>query len=181
MIEILFILSLVIICALLAVTSKNIVYAVIALLATNVSLGIAYYMMGAPTVALFQLAIFAGAVVVFFVITVMLTKGGNMTFDEDDAPKFHMSKLIQLILSVVAVTILIGSWLTIDFGFPFNEYRSSDLVIIRTPIAAYDAITSAVSQLLWGFRSMDLISQSFVILAAVICCIAMLKNERRND
>jgi NADH:ubiquinone oxidoreductase subunit 6 (subunit J) len=35
-------------------------------------------MMGAPTVALFQLAIFAGAVVVFFIITVMFTRAGEM-------------------------------------------------------------------------------------------------------
>ena len=181
MIEILFILSLVLVCALLAVTSRNIVYAVIALLATNISLAVAYYMMGAPTVALFQLAIFAGAVVVFFVITVMLTQGGDMTFEEEDKPKFHMSKLTQLALSVVAVAILVGSWLTIDYGFPLNEYRSSSLILLRTPTAVYDSITTAVSQMLWGFRSMDLVSQSFVVLAAIICCVAMLKNERRND
>lgn len=181
MIEIIFILSLVLVSALLAVTSKNIVYAVIALLATNINLGIAYYMMGAPTVALFQLAIFAGAVVVFFVITVMLTKGGDMSYDEGEEPKFHMSKLTQLALSVVAVGTLIGSWLTMDYGFPINAYRLSELMSIRTSTSSYDAITSAVSQLLWGFRSMDLVSQSFVVLAAVICCIAMLKSERRND
>jgi NADH:ubiquinone oxidoreductase subunit 6 (subunit J) len=40
-------------------------------------------MMGAPTVALFQLAIFAGAVVVFFVITVMLTQGGDMNLTDE--------------------------------------------------------------------------------------------------
>ena len=181
MIEILFILSIVLVSALLAVTSKNIVYAVIALLATNISLGVTYYMMGAPTVALFQLAIFAGAVVVFFVITVMLTTGGDTSFDDGDKPQFHMSKLIQLGLSVIAIEILIGSSFTFDYGFPLFEYRLSDLVVITTSTSSYEAITSAVSQLLWGFRSMDLISQSFVILAALICCIAMLKNERRND
>ena len=181
MIEILAILSLVLVSALLAVTSKNIVYAVIALLATNISLGIAYYMMGAPTVALFQLAIFAGAVVVFFVITVMLTTGGDMTLDEEEKPKFHMSKITQLGLSMVAIAILVGSWLTFDYGFPLFEYRLSDLVVLNSSTSSYEGITAAVSQLLWGFRSMDLVSQAFVILAAIICCIAMLKNERRND
>jgi NADH-quinone oxidoreductase subunit J len=62
----------------LAISSKNIVYSVVFLLCMNASLGILYYMMGAPLVALFQLAIFAGAMVVFFVITVMLTKSGEM-------------------------------------------------------------------------------------------------------
>ncbi len=83
MIFLLLMLGLVVISAILAVTSRNIVYGVVFLLCTNVSLGIVYYMVGAPMVALFQLAIFAGAVVVFFVITVMLTKGGTMLFTDE--------------------------------------------------------------------------------------------------
>jgi NADH-quinone oxidoreductase subunit J len=55
---------------------------VVFLLCTNISLGVVYFMMGAPTVALFQVAIFAGAVVVFFVITVMFTQAGKMTIEE---------------------------------------------------------------------------------------------------
>jgi NADH-quinone oxidoreductase subunit J len=83
MIALLFVLALTVVSALLAVTSENIVYGVVFLLCTNVSLGIVYYMMRAPTVALFQLAIFAGAVVVFFVITVMFTRAGSMEITED--------------------------------------------------------------------------------------------------
>jgi NADH-quinone oxidoreductase subunit J len=78
MIPVIIVLAITVASALLAITSKNIVYGVIFLLCNNVSLGIAYYMMRAPTVALFQLAIFAGAVVVFFVVAVMFTKGGRM-------------------------------------------------------------------------------------------------------
>ncbi len=78
MIETLFLLAVTVITAFLAISSRNIVYSVVFLLCMNVSLGILYYMMGAPMVALFQLAIFAGAMVVFFVITVMFTKSGEM-------------------------------------------------------------------------------------------------------
>lgn len=70
-------LAIVVLTALLAVWVPNIVYAVLFLLCTNVSLGILYYMMGAPMVSVFQLAIFAGAIVVFFLITVILTRGGE--------------------------------------------------------------------------------------------------------
>ena len=83
MIGIIFVLAITVVSALLAVTSKNIVYGVVFLLCTNVSLGIVYYMMGAPTVALFQLAIFAGAVVVFFIVTVMFTRSGTMEIKEE--------------------------------------------------------------------------------------------------
>ena len=83
MIEIIFVLAITVVSALMAVLSKNIVYGVVFLLCTNVSLGIVYYMMGAPLVALFQLAIFAGAVVVFFIVAVMFTRAGNMEISEE--------------------------------------------------------------------------------------------------
>ncbi len=78
MIALLLVLIITVVSAGLAVMMPNIVYGVVFLLCTNITLAIAYYMMGAPTVALFQLAIFAGAVVVFFIITVMFTKAGDM-------------------------------------------------------------------------------------------------------
>jgi NADH-quinone oxidoreductase subunit J len=179
MIEILFILSLVVVSALLAVTSRNIVYAVIALLCTNITLGIAYYMMGAPTVALFQLAIFAGAVVVFFVITVMLTTGGDVTFDDDTLP--WMNKTVQLVFSVFSVAVLLGVALTTEISFPFMEYASNALDTLMIAPANYDDITTAVSQFLWQHRAFDLVAQSFVILAAVICTIALLKVRRDHE
>lgn len=78
MIALLLVLIVTVVSAGLAVMMPNIVYGVVFLLCTNIALAIAYYMMGAPTVALFQLAIFAGAVVVFFIITVMFTNAGEM-------------------------------------------------------------------------------------------------------
>lgn len=83
MILMMIVLSLTVVSAFLAVSMPNIVYGVVFLLCTNVSLAIVYYMMGAPTVALFQLAIFAGAVVVFFVITIMFTRAGRMETTEE--------------------------------------------------------------------------------------------------
>ncbi len=83
MIELLIVLALTVVSAGLSVTMPNIVYGVVFLLCTNVALAIAYYMLGAPTVALFQLAIFAGAIVVFFIITVMFTKSGDMEITEE--------------------------------------------------------------------------------------------------
>jgi NADH-quinone oxidoreductase subunit J len=84
MIEHIFFLAITVASAYFAISSKNIVYGVVALLCTNVSLAVVYYMIGAPTVALFQLAIFAGAIVVFFVITVMFTKAGSMSLADDE-------------------------------------------------------------------------------------------------
>ena len=83
MIDILIVLAISVVSAFLAVSMRNIVYGVVFLLCSNVSLGILYYMLGAPTAALFQLAVFAGAIVVFFVITIMFTRGGDMAAPEE--------------------------------------------------------------------------------------------------
>lgn len=178
MIGMYFVLSLVLVCAALAVTSKNIVYAVVALLSTNITLGMAYYMMGAPMVALFQLAIFAGAVVVFFVITVMLTTGGDMEYDVDASS--IMNKTTQLAIAAIAAGAMITASYTLDIKFPYLEYASDAIESIAFSFNSYDDISTAVSQFLWQARGMDLIIQSFVIMAAVICTIAMLKT-RRDD
>jgi NADH-quinone oxidoreductase subunit J len=84
MMEVVFFLAITVVGALFAVTSKNIVYGVVSLLCANVSLGIVYYIVGAPTVALFQLAIFAGAIMVFFIVAVMFTRAGDMELTEED-------------------------------------------------------------------------------------------------
>lgn len=83
MMEFIILLSLTVLSAFLAVSEPNIVYGVIFLLCTNILLGIIYYMVGAPMASLFQLAIFAGAIVVFFIITVMLTRGGEAETGEE--------------------------------------------------------------------------------------------------
>jgi len=80
--EVIILLSLAVVSSFLAVSMPNIVYGVVFMLCANVLLGILYYLVGAPTVALFQLAIFAGAIVVFFIITVMLTRAGRMELTE---------------------------------------------------------------------------------------------------
>lgn len=84
MIALIIVLTVVVVTAFLAVVSRNIVYGVVFLLCSNVALGIVYYMMSAPTAALFQFAIFSGAIVVFFLITVMLTQAGQTRFDEEE-------------------------------------------------------------------------------------------------
>ena len=84
MMALIIVLALTVVCATLSVTMPNIVYGVVFLLCTNITLAIVYYMVGAPTVALFQLAIFAGAVVVFFIITVMFTKSGDMEITPEE-------------------------------------------------------------------------------------------------
>lgn len=71
-----FILALTVILSYLSIEHHNIMYALFFFFGMNVALGIVYYMLGAPLVALAQLAIFSGGIVVLFLLAAMLTNGG---------------------------------------------------------------------------------------------------------
>ena len=59
--------------ALLAVKVKNIIYALLFFALMSVSIAALYFYLNAPYVGVFQLMIYAGAVVVLFLSAVMLT------------------------------------------------------------------------------------------------------------
>jgi hypothetical protein len=91
-----------------------------------------------------------------------------------------MNRVTQIVFAFAAVGILVGVWLTAEVDFPFLEHKSNAFDLSLVPSGSYDDITTGVSQFLWGRRSLDLVSQSFVVMAAVICCLAMLKVEGRH-
>lgn len=66
-------LSIAAISALLAVELKEIMHAIISFLVLTVTVGIIFAILKAPLVALFQIMVYAGGVVVLFVIAIMLT------------------------------------------------------------------------------------------------------------
>ena len=91
-----------------------------------------------------------------------------------------MNRATQIILSIATIMVLIGAWITVEFSFPFFKYASDRMDNPQIDNDSYEDITTGVSKFMWENRSLDLISQSFVILAAVICCLTMLKVERRH-
>jgi len=67
-------LAFVVVMAILTVEAEELLYSALGLLGMSVALGILYWLLFAPYVAVFQFAIYAGAVVVLFVSVIMLTK-----------------------------------------------------------------------------------------------------------
>ena len=59
--------------AILIVELKNILYAVISFCGMCITIGALYWLLDAPYVAVFQLLIYAGAIVALFLVAVMLT------------------------------------------------------------------------------------------------------------
>ncbi|MEM2108871.1 MAG: NADH-quinone oxidoreductase subunit J [Candidatus Odinarchaeota archaeon] len=61
-----------IIFAVIAIEHKNLIYCAVSLAAMSVFLGIIYFILNAPYVAVFQLVIYAGAVTVLFLAAISL-------------------------------------------------------------------------------------------------------------
>ena len=80
-------------------------------------------------------------------------------------------------LFAIVSLLLIFSWLTLEVDFPAFEYVSGGLTRRIVPAEPYTDISGSVARFLWEYRALDLNSQAFVIVAAVICCLAMIKME----
>jgi uncharacterized protein involved in cysteine biosynthesis len=80
-------------------------------------------------------------------------------------------------VSVIVTFLLLFSWLTTEVNLPVNEYLSENLPRQLVPDKPYNEIATPVSRFLWENRALDLTGQAFVIVVAVVCCLAMLKSE----
>ena len=60
--------------ALLTVELKDMLHAILSMCGMCISIGALFWLLSAPYVAVFQLLVYAGAVIVLFIATVMLTK-----------------------------------------------------------------------------------------------------------
>ncbi len=82
-------------------------------------------------------------------------------------------------VTISVIIFLLGVFTTYMFNdalsFPAFEYRASESNLI--PAEPYDDIAELSSRFMWENRALDLIGQAFVITAAVICCLALLKPE----
>ena len=83
-------------------------------------------------------------------------------------------------LSIIIITfamLFFISYNSLDLGFPFFKYASNSINERLVPSEPFDNIAAAVSHFMWDNKSLDLISQAFVLLSAVICSIALMKQE----
>ena len=80
-------------------------------------------------------------------------------------------------LLVIIVTLFLFSWLTIEVSYPAFEFASDLLPRQLIPAEPFNEIAGRVSRFLWENRALDLTGQAFIIVATIICCMALLKPE----
>jgi len=81
------------------------------------------------------------------------------------------------LLSVLCV-LLLFSWLALEEAFPAFHFAPARFLDQLLPLGTLGGIAEGVSRFLWERRGLDLLMQAFVIIATVVCCMAMLKPGR---
>ena len=150
--------------ALKVVTSKNVVHAALSLVAVMAGAAAQYLLLAAEFVAVTQVLVYIGAVMVLFLFGVMLTRA-KLGKDVD-----LNNKGGYLIGAPVALLLLgVMSYVLID-GFSDEQIvTSGDETTVGTTAALSDKIFSAYSLPFWAL--------SFVLLAAVIGAIVLARKD----
>jgi NADH-quinone oxidoreductase subunit J len=154
-------------CAALAVASavvvigqKNPIYSAFALVVTLCSLSVVFGLLGSPFIAVLQVIVYAGAIMVLFLFVLMLLSVKR----EQDAPAAGGRTLRGVALALVTLLVL---------------QVGTVLVRLRlTPAASFDASTRTMAETLFSARFVYVFeATSVLILAALVSAVALAKKE----
>ncbi|MBM3291271.1 hypothetical protein FJY84_01175 [Candidatus Bathyarchaeota archaeon] len=84
-----------------------------------------------------------------------------------------ISDSLALLTSILLLVIIL--YVFSSAGFPYSGLMHSELIKIDQT----QNIGQQMSRFLWDFRGQDLLIQSLLLFATAICCISLLKEERK--
>ena len=151
-----------IIAALSVVLQRTPVYSALSLIVVLASLAVIYLLLGAPFIAMIQIIVYAGAIMVLFVLVIMLLNAGH------EGPSQHRAKFARwagpplLLAFLIEVTILIWK----QFGLAGTASAE-----------ALDASPAAIGRLLFNSYVLPFEVTSILILVAVIGAVVLAKKQ----
>ncbi len=147
--------------AIRAVTSRNVVHAVLYMVVTLAAVGGVYLVLAAEFVAWVQILIYVGAIVILFLFGLMLTKApiGRDTLDNQQ----------RGIAALVALGVFAGLAFLINDAF---HLRSTEF---RFP--PYPAPTAVVGNAIFHSYVLPFEAVSFLLLAALIGAIVLARKD----
>ena len=156
--------ALMIVSALRVVTSKNVVHAALSLVLVMAGAAAQYLLLAAEFVAVTQVLVYIGAVMVLFLFGVMLTRAklGKDT-DLNNAKAWPIGLAVSLVLLGVMVYVLVDGFDDTKIGV------SGDQMVAGRTSNISDMIFSAYALPFWGL--------SFVLLAAAIGSIVLARKD----
>jgi len=148
----------ILVCAILAISSKRLLISAIWLALTSALLAIMIYLMGAPQVAVIELSVGAGLVTVLFVFAI------NISGEEVIAVKSVLPK------PLVWASVILAAVLAIY------------LVLRAVGIVAFPVETGQTpAAILWQERYLDILLQVVLIFAGVLGVIGLLSHSKPDS
>jgi NADH-quinone oxidoreductase subunit J len=137
-----------VIATLFAISEKHPVHAIVYLVTSFFALAVIFYLLSAPLIAVFEVIIYAGAVMVLFMFVIMMLDPGN----PDDAKRpslCHCFPALLLAMIIFAsLVLLVSSRLAI---FPGNTHSVSIMDFATTLFGKYGMAIELISmQLLFA-------------------------------
>lgn len=155
-----------IVCAIGMLVSKNAVYSALFLILNFVTIALFYLFLGAPFLAMIQVTVYAGAIMVLFLFVIMLL--GVQTLQEDATLKWQRP-----------VAILLGAVLFIETAYIFfarSEQTSTAVTEFRALLATAGNPESA-GLMLFNQYLLPFEVTSVLLLVAMIGAIVLTKKE----
>jgi NADH:ubiquinone oxidoreductase subunit 6 (subunit J) len=148
--------------ALMAVEVKRVLIGIVLVCTMNGLIGVMFWLLYSPFVALFTVLIYAGALAALFLTTATLV-GQSTILDLRGR-----SRILGLIPSILVAAILIFTLVTEPFPI-YSPTDSSDLIAPEI-----SNVIGSVSRFLWSKRAPDLLAKALVLVSAIACGIYIL-------
>lgn len=153
--------------ALIAVEAKNVLIGIVLLCIMNGVIGVFFWLLHSPFVAMFTIMIYVGAFAALFLTTASLV-GQRTSIDVKGR-----SRLFGVITSLLVAGILVFTLVTEPFPM-YTPTDSSDLILPEIT-----NVISAVSLFLWSERAPDLFAKALVLVSAIACGIYILGKREK--
>ena len=135
--------AVVVVSALLMVTTKNIVHAALYLVAVLAGLGALYVLLTAEFVATTQVLVYIGAVMVLFLFGIMLTKAPLGDMMQMTGKQWPIAALVALLLGGVTVYALLDRFGSDRLVMDGPVYKTADVSdeVFSTYIIPFEAVS----------------------------------------
>jgi NADH-quinone oxidoreductase subunit J len=153
--------ALAVLAAISVVAQRTPVYSALSLIVVLCSLAVVYLLLGAEFIAVIQVIVYAGAIMVLFVFVIMLLNAGR------EAPS-RRSRMARWLGPPLVATFLAEILLAIRQQFPAGSAR---------PAASLDAGPAAVGHLLFRNYVLPFEVTSILILVAILGAVVLAKKE----
>jgi NADH-quinone oxidoreductase subunit J len=148
--------------AIIALETRELIYGAIALAISMLGIAGFFLLLDAPFVAMFQIAVYVGAVAVLIIFTVMLVRTQALFSTKEDKKRKGAGIALMLIIMGSLGALLLASGMNGQFG-NFNSSESIDFREIGEQMLTYYAPT--------------LIIMGLTLAGAVIAALALARRE----